>query len=379
MMDHWNIKVVQRLAYVVGSHPRYHGTFIQTVLLLIALGSIATTTSLVIALFIYEENLKLLDFTEGMQALMFCLHILIKLLWFCKQHDKIIDLLKVSKQFWNVDELIEEDEKKQILKYLWYLKTIMGYFLAFAVPTSLMIILRPLLQQGTLPFKSYIPENKYYYYPIVVVEQYTMVVIYCGCISFDAFFGSTIVLMAIQFKMLNKEIQRVLASTPLNEKDQLLVRKKLKRCIEHHNFLLNFVKKINNTISLGLLLYIGVIILSNCVEFFAIVSGQPINEFVKSLFYIISLTNQFVAYYIVPGQLLTAEAEKMEKVAFESQWYRNLKFNKPIINMISCMGQRKVHVHAFNVINLSFASGLQAYKTIISYYMFLRTMNRDRS
>ncbi|CAH1105164.1 unnamed protein product [Psylliodes chrysocephalus] len=378
-MDHWNIKVVLKLVYLVGIHPSYHGTFIQTVLLLISLCSIATTISLVIALFIYEENLKLLDFTEGMQALMFCVHISIKLLWFYKQHDKIIDLLKDGKQFWNVNELEDEKEKKQILKYLWYLKTILGYFLALAIPTSLMIILRPLLQQGALPFKSYTPENKYYYYPIVAAEQYTMVIIYCGCISFDTFFGSTIILTAIQFKMLNKEIQRVLASTLVNEEDQRLVRIKLKKCIEHHNFLLNFVKKINNTISLGLLLFTGVIILSNCIEFFAIVSGQPTNEFFKSLFYIISLTNEFVAFYIVPGQLLTAEADKMEKVAFESQWYRNLKFNKPIINMISCIGQRQVYVHAFNIINLSFASGLQAYKTMISYYMFLRTMNKDRN
>lgn len=65
-----------------------------------------------------------------------------------------------------------------------------------------------------------------------------MVAIYCSCVPFDGFFGSITVLTAIQFKMLNNEIRRVLASTPLNEDDQRLVQNKLKKCIDHHNFLL---------------------------------------------------------------------------------------------------------------------------------------------
>ncbi|CAH1105163.1 unnamed protein product [Psylliodes chrysocephalus] len=376
-MEHWNIMHSLRMVYITGIDPRYRKTFIQRVLFLVAIASIINTTCLAIGLFIYEENLELLDFTEGMQTVMFCLHVIGKFGWFYIQHDRVIDLLNDGKQFWDVNEHDDEEEKKKIVGYLRYMKLVAIYYLLSPVPTVFMLVLKPLIEHGGAAFKCYIPRNQDYYYATVALGEWLVVVIYMSCLGFDVFFGTIIALTAIQWKMLNKQIEIVLANTLLNDENRLLVQNKLNKCIAHHNFLLNFVKKINTTISLGLLTYIGVIILSTCVELFAIVSGKPGHQFFNSVDYIISLTIQFVVLYIIPGQLLTAEAEKTEQVAFDSQWYKNSKFNKPIITMISCIGQKPVYINAFNIINLTYLSGLQAYKTMFSYYMFLRTMKEQ--
>lgn len=70
---------------------------------------------------------------------------MLKLVWFRKQHDKELDLLLETKKFWDVNDLEDEEEKLQMLKYLRSLRVFVTWYLVFAWVPSSVVILRPIL------------------------------------------------------------------------------------------------------------------------------------------------------------------------------------------------------------------------------------------
>ncbi|CAG9854801.1 unnamed protein product [Phyllotreta striolata] len=377
-MDSWNIKIVLRMVRFVGTNPKYRGTFHESLLFLLSLTALSITTGFALAVFFFEKNLQMLDITETAQALSFCTHSLLKLIWFRRQHKKVIALLTDSERFWKIEELEDAVEKEKLTKYVYYLKIGFQYFGLFALVPVLTVLLRPFYQHGVdYPFRGYLLEKDVYRYALIVTEQYGIACMFCAVVGFDSFFTTLIILSTFQWRMLNSELRRVLEMPVRNESDRVTAKNRMRKCINHHNFLLKYVKDINDTMSLGLLLYLGVIVLANCVEFFAISVGLPTNEFLKSITYVNAMTYEFVVFYIIPGQLLGSEASRTEEVIFKSDWLANFEMNKPVIMMISSINQKPATVNAFGLIDMCYGSGLRAYKAIISYYMFLRTMNRN--
>ncbi|XP_023016125.2 odorant receptor 63a [Leptinotarsa decemlineata] len=361
----------------IGAHPEMNNSKIQKLLFLMNLAVFSVITCLVCLMLFKEDELTITDITGAIESLLLLIHGALKLLTLQLQHDGVRDMLEQTNHFWNIEEVEFEEERNEISKFLKYMKTILYYFMAFACMPTIFFCFRPfLLHERVLVFNSYIPEFVPYFI-MLLVEDYAFLIIYVACVSFDIFFATLVVLTKVQFQLLNQEIRRVVAINIEADEDANFVRNKLKKCVDHHNFLLEFVKKINNTMSNAVLMYFLILIFSICVEMFLLSNRKTVKEFFKYIFYSVSLSNEFVVFYCLPSQLLTSEAEESIYYVYDSQWYENLSnTTKCIINMISLRGQRKVFITSGKFVNLSMESCLAAYKTVFSYYMFLMTMQR---
>ncbi|XP_072380432.1 uncharacterized protein [Diabrotica undecimpunctata] len=99
-------------------------------------------------------------------------------------------------------------------------------------------------------------------------------------------------------------------------------------------------------------------------------------DFLERLTYLIEAAYEFFLFYIIPGQLLTNEAEKMEDFVYSSNWYEHsVDIKKPFINMVTCISRRPVTLNAGNLLDFNFRSAHEICRMVFSYYMFLNTMN----
>ncbi|KAG5885624.1 hypothetical protein JTB14_006170 [Gonioctena quinquepunctata] len=283
----------------------------------------------------------------------------LKLLTFYIRRYKVRDLLRQIGKFWIIEHIEDEEDRRESLTILKYMKMIYLYFLSFALIPTIFFCFRPfLLHQRVLAFDSYIPDSVPYFL-LFLLEDQAFLIVYVACISFDTFFATLVLLTKVQFKLLNQDIKKVVESKIETLEDEYLIRTKLKRCIDHHNFLFEFIEKINDTISSTLLIYFIILIFSMCVEMFIISNRGSIKELIKT-------------------QLLTSEAEETTNCAYLTKWYENLSNStKCTINMISLRGQKKVYITAGKFVNLGMESCLSTYKTIFSYYMFLMTLQGE--
>nr|CAH7750343.1 unnamed protein product [Callosobruchus chinensis] len=77
-------------------------------------------------------------------------------------------------------------------------------------------------------------------------------------------FMSIITFTTVQFVLLNAELQKVIQDD-IEGKD---VDKRLRRCIRHHCFLLNYMRQINEVFSIRLVLFFGIILITMCLEMY---------------------------------------------------------------------------------------------------------------
>ncbi|CAH2002985.1 unnamed protein product [Acanthoscelides obtectus] len=77
-------------------------------------------------------------------------------------------------------------------------------------------------------------------------------------------FMSVITLTTMQFLLLNEELQNVVQDE-IEGKD---VERTIRRCIRHHSFLLNYMRRINEVFSMRLVLFFGIILITMCLEMY---------------------------------------------------------------------------------------------------------------
>uniref|UniRef100_A0A6P7GBS0 Odorant receptor 24a-like n=1 Tax=Diabrotica virgifera virgifera TaxID=50390 RepID=A0A6P7GBS0_DIAVI len=295
------------------------------------------------------------------------------------KHAEILDLIRDMRNFWELDDVQDENERNANFAILKTVKIIFIYFLCFAVSPSSFFCFRPfILRKRMLAFNSYIPES--IPYPILyLLETYAFVVTYFSCLSWDGFCATVIIVAYVQWRILNREIRRMLELKIESEEDKEIMRKKVKRCVDQHHFLYRYSSKINDAMSNILLIFFALTVSANCIEIFKISNKPPFKEILICLTYMGSLTNEFVILYCIPGQLLTSEAERTDFYSYCSNWYESgIFYKKSIMRMICMMSRQKVVITAGKIVNIGMATGLQTYKVVVSYYMFLRTMQSSQ-
>nr|UTN00931.1 odorant receptor [Semanotus bifasciatus] len=150
---------------------------------------------------------------------------------------------------------------------------------------------------------------------------------------------------------------------------------KIKAWIEHHNFLFVFVDRINETCSLTFLLYFGTIILSLCVQLYTITTKTQLDDMLKSCLYTAAVFFQFIVIYSIPSQMLTDEADNTVDSIWLSKWYESSTSMKFYLKQIILRSQRSVCISVGKISIISLSTCFATTKTILSYYMFLRTMS----
>ncbi|XP_072399267.1 odorant receptor 85c-like isoform X1 [Diabrotica undecimpunctata] len=153
------------------------------------------------------------------------------------------------------------------------------------------------------------------------------------------------------------------------------IKLKIKEWIKHHDRVLRFVDEINDTFSTPLILYFVVIMSTFCIEPFILTSFQNSTEIIKTFFYLAGALFEFLLF-CVTGQILISEADKLSYKCFSINWYEH---NNPSIRfalrMVIMRGNKSTKMSAGKILELSFATCAATFRSSLSYYMFLNTLN----
>uniref|UniRef100_A0A6P7GBM9 Uncharacterized protein LOC114336120 n=1 Tax=Diabrotica virgifera virgifera TaxID=50390 RepID=A0A6P7GBM9_DIAVI len=209
--------------------------------------------------------------------------------------------------FWDIESSNVEEDKKYHKKVLGYVSFVTWFFLVASVFTCCSYVLQPIvLRRKVLGFNTYIPEN-ISYYVMAVYEFYAMSLVCTGVLAFDLSVAYFLCLISIQWKSLNTEIKNILDGNIDTLEDKKLFKTKTIRCVEHHNFLKRYIKDYNKSLSMGLLAYILIFVMSNCLNLFIVSNGPEVREVVRCILYQFNLANEFILTYAVPAQFLSIE------------------------------------------------------------------------
>ncbi|XP_072397485.1 uncharacterized protein [Diabrotica undecimpunctata] len=328
--------------------------------------------------FFLEENLTFLKITGSIDIMFLFSHCSLKLASSCLQQPIMFELLERRKYFWDMENSSVKENKEYRKKVLGYARFIILFFIVASALTCASFVLQPLvLRKKVLGFNTYIPQN-ISYYVLAVYEFYAMLLVLTGVLPFDLCVTYIMCLISIQWKGLNTEIKNTLDVNIDTEEDRQMFKTKVKRCVEHHNFLKRYIEDYNKSLSLGLLAYMIIFVMSNCLNLFIVSTGPEIRELVRCIFYQFNLGNQFVLTYVIPAQFLSTEADLTEEIAFDTKWYNTAcKDKKLFIWMISSVAKNKVALNAGKIFTINYEFSLKTYRSILSYYMFLRTMGRN--
>nr|UTN00952.1 odorant receptor [Semanotus bifasciatus] len=159
------------------------------------------------------------------------------------------------------------------------------------------------------------------------------------CVGTDVLFMTLVTLMKRQFQLLSYSSKMLFSVT--GEEQEL--RRRIKKWVDHHNYMLEPS------------------------------SGDDF----KYYSYMFALLIEFVAFYCLPAQGLTDEAEKISYNIWASRWTENSSPSvKTAMKMILTRSQKPVVIKAV-IIDASYQTCLATFKSISSYYMFLQTISED--
>ncbi|XP_056643867.1 odorant receptor 63a-like [Diorhabda sublineata] len=377
---YFNVRISLKMLRAMGLNPFYHHRITSKILFYFGLFALLANLYLGTLLFIYEKHLTIANVITSLEAIFLTIHVLVKYTVLYKNSHLIRSLIEDTELFWSLEESSSEDEKNNALSYLTRFKLMFIYYLSFGSFTSMFFTLNPILSgQRILPLTSYVPEYPPYTI-LFIVEECAYCAIFFLIIPFDTIVGSLTILTAMQWKLLNGRFQEILNRIVDTPEDKVMLQKELGKCVDHHNFLIRYVSRLNDALFFALAPYVLIIVVSNCSELFIISLSPPTPLLIKCITYVIALLNEYIMFYCIPGQILTVEAEKTVQYIFASKWYANSScLKKPIINIVTMMSRRQIGINVSKIMNLNFENMLKSFRMIISYYMFLKTLELSRN
>nr|CAI5852660.1 unnamed protein product [Callosobruchus analis] len=180
----------------------------------------------------------------------------------------------MDEKFWKVDSYDHQPElrqaylrmfKKARIKYYIYLVIMMFCVLSYHYGR--------LAKDGrhvdvNLPFKSYLPDWMPFWV-LFIWQHIPSFGLVSTEISMDVIIFSIVSLTALQFKLLQYEMENIFSLDHKKEHpSRSVLSDKIRRCTNHHTFLLDFRTTLNSAFSGLLLVYMGVVVLILCIEMY---------------------------------------------------------------------------------------------------------------
>uniref|UniRef100_A0A6P7H0V5 Odorant receptor n=1 Tax=Diabrotica virgifera virgifera TaxID=50390 RepID=A0A6P7H0V5_DIAVI len=326
--------------------------------------------------FVYEDNSSLVIVLPRLESLFLFTDATSKISVLFFNHKQEAQLIRDTLKFWNLEDFPYEKERKTGAFILKAAKFIAIWYPAIGVITSFSVLLGPLLSgEYVLPLSTYVPAYPPYWL-LYVIEDFSFIIVLIGVASFDVLLGTLVLMVVIQWKMLNREVKRILESTAVTDEERYLLKNDIKKCVDHHNFLIDYVERLNGTVWYANIIFIFLSVITYCVEMFVIVKRPIGGDFSTRLTLLIEYTNEFLLFYVIPGQLMTNEGEQTQDFAYSSKWYEHsVDIKKPFLKMVTYISRKPVTVHAGNLIDFNFLCAHTVFKTVFSYYMFLNTIS----
>ncbi|VEN59369.1 unnamed protein product [Callosobruchus maculatus] len=144
-------------------------------------------------------------------------------------------------------------------------------------------------------------------------------------VAFDLLVRTFLVLAEAQFKMLNQEF---LLLYDQHELDQGLLYQRIRKCVQHHSFLIDFMNDFSDTFSTALLFFVGNITMSLCTCMYAIVQDHfNISHWV----HLVAGLNMIYTCYSWPAQDLMNQANEVPNSIYSSHWQNHLASAKHLL------------------------------------------------
>ncbi|XP_018561953.2 uncharacterized protein LOC108904055 [Anoplophora glabripennis] len=320
---------------------------------------------------IYKDHITISDLTTVLETLFLIFQAMMKLTMFFVKERQFYDLLERINYFWKVDDVQDEVEKKKHLNYLKLIKNRSAVYNIWASATTVAFLLKPLFVKGdNLIFTTATPT----WIPFGVMPFYEEVLFVFGVhgpiVGMDLFTLALFLLVKLQFDMLNQEIQRMFQNMKESEINQ-----RIKKIVDHHNFILDYVNRINNTLSEGMLLYVVNVLLAMCVEMYIASVQKSIMAAIKAIMYASTGVLQYCICYCLPAQAVTDEAELTSNYVYFNNWDNHpVSSVKVAQTMMLARAQQQTLILAGGFIKFDLETYLKTLKTMVSYAMFIRTM-----
>lgn len=163
----------------------------------------------------------------------------VKLTLLFAKKNKLHDLLNRMKHFWTIENTENEQQRNEHLKYLKFIKTALWLYNALCIATTLSFTCKPfLVKGGYLPFTTYKPDWIPFYAMVIYEDIVFIFGLYCAASGLDMFITALLLLLKMQFKLLNQEIGKVFQEIAKSGENLGNIDAKIKRIVDYHNFLL---------------------------------------------------------------------------------------------------------------------------------------------
>nr|UTN00927.1 odorant receptor [Semanotus bifasciatus] len=373
-MHFYNINQCLLMYRIIGVYPEKSGSKIQSAIFLWTFTALLSVYYLNILFFIYNyESLTLEEAISALESNGIMFHGMFKLTVLFLRKSQVCDLLeRMEHLFWKIEDIENLDRRRPHLKYLENLKNVCRVFTSICATTTLAFILRPIFLHGSyLTFDTYNPEWIPYYALWLFESMVFVTGIWFPVSGLDIIMLSILMLTKLQFRLLNEELTELFDS----EADMKNVDQRIGKCVRHHAFLIDYVKRINKTFSEAMLFYVGVITISMCVEMYLISTRDSLKASFKSMSYIFNGLVQYSVCYCVPAQAISDEAYATAYSIYSSKWYEHPTHSVKIaVLMIMAKAQHTLPIVAGGFLIVNLDTCFKTIKTMVSYCMFLRTM-----
>nr|CAI5852655.1 unnamed protein product [Callosobruchus analis] len=304
-----------RLMNVLGVHPAKSGDKVQTLRYTFFLAHHIALMYLVAWLAEAKgRDMSLLEQIDVFTNFLAQIHAILNLVCLYTQRSRIMALLNaMDEKFWKVDSYDHQPElrqaylrmfKKARIKYYIYLVIMMFCVLSYHYGR--------LAKDGrhvdvNLPFKSYLPDWMPFWV-LFIWQHIPSFGLVSTEISMDVIIFSIVSLTALQFKLLQYEMENIFSLDHKKEHpSRSVLSDKIRRCTNHHTFLLDFRTTLNSAFSGLLLVYMGVVVLILCIEMYFLFVLDDLEDIMRALIYAMLMFFEFFMFYCVPAQELMEE------------------------------------------------------------------------
>nr|CAH7732188.1 unnamed protein product [Callosobruchus chinensis] len=234
----------------------------------------------------------------------------------------------------------------------------------------------PILSEGEkLVYEAYRPPGVTYFIALGMQAFTGFTHIVYGIFPFDMLFMILMSSTALQFQLLNEELQGLFDTELDTEEAVVEFEKELKKCIRHYDFLLQYTKTINDEFSVPLAFSLVTMFGCHTVEMYRLAKAQSFGTALRSILFVVAgIVIVFLQCFSIPAQRLTDEASKVGVNTYFSRWYRYPEYVKPLIIVMS-RSHNLVKIVPCGILELNLEQGLAAIKAMVSYSMFLKTVD----
>ncbi|CAH1985063.1 unnamed protein product [Acanthoscelides obtectus] len=254
-----------------------------------------------------------------------------------------------------------------------YVKVMFRFYSTGMVVAIVFFFFQMAMLGGNPSFPSYMPEG----IPFYLVYIYEIFVVLTGVIFplvfSGLFFMTIIMLLQKQFKLLNEQLVKTFDCEPYVLESEKIVKRNIKRCIRHHNFLLRCIADLNSVLSKTLLTHIFFMVSGVCTHMYSLSLVENIDEMIEPALRILMGLFELNLCFSLPAQSMVDQAEQLGLSLYMSKWYKYPGYAKSVlIGLSSDNIETFIDIGGFGRLNMQ--TCLLTMKTTMSYFMFLRTI-----